>query len=230
MKAAAGLYHSYFTGLILTLVTRRGAADAAEWVFRLFRHQHHEKFLSSFDKLGLTGMPDAVACAAFHYLSNSVGGVDGRVHARERPQGLGQFRAAALDLSRRQHLRRAERGLARLPARLVRAERCLPRQPAARLRLHGPDDGRPAWAVRLLPRARPRTGCRRSGCSSVRANCRRRSTPQCAPAAGGRIGRPSGWPRPSATMRWSTSAPVCRGWPKSSGRPRPRTSGASPAG
>ena len=75
MKAAAGLYHAYFTGLILTLVTRRSAADAAEWVRRTFRHQHHEKFLSSFEKLGLKGMPDAVACAAYHYLSNSVGGV-----------------------------------------------------------------------------------------------------------------------------------------------------------
>jgi hypothetical protein len=75
MKAAAGLYHAYFTGLILTLVTRRSTADAAEWVFRLFRHQHHEKFLSSFDKLGLRSIPDAVACAAYHYLSNSIGGV-----------------------------------------------------------------------------------------------------------------------------------------------------------
>ena len=64
MKAVAGLYHAYFTGLILTLVTRRSAQDAAEWVFRVFRHQHHEKFLSSFDKLGLAAMPDAVACAA----------------------------------------------------------------------------------------------------------------------------------------------------------------------
>jgi hypothetical protein len=75
MKAAARLHHAYFTGLILTLVTRRCAQDAAEWVFRLFRHQHHEKFLSSFDKLGLGGLPDAVACAAYHYLSNSIGGV-----------------------------------------------------------------------------------------------------------------------------------------------------------
>ncbi|MEZ5856056.1 MAG: hypothetical protein R3D67_15400 [Hyphomicrobiaceae bacterium] len=73
--AAAQLYHAYFTGLILTLVSRRSAADAAEWVFRVFRHQHHEKFLSSFEKLGLREMPDAVACAAYHYLSNSVGGV-----------------------------------------------------------------------------------------------------------------------------------------------------------
>lgn len=75
MQAAARLYHAYFTGLILTLVSRRSADVAAEWVFRVFRHQHHEKFLSSFDKLGLRGMPHAVACAAYHYLSNSVGGV-----------------------------------------------------------------------------------------------------------------------------------------------------------
>ncbi len=75
LTAAARLYHAYFTGLILTLVSRRSGADAAEWIFRVFRHQHHEKFLSSFEKLGLKGMPDAVACAAYHYLSNSVGGV-----------------------------------------------------------------------------------------------------------------------------------------------------------
>jgi hypothetical protein len=41
----------------------------------VFRHQHHEKFLSSFDKLGIKSMPDAVACAAYHCLSNSIGGV-----------------------------------------------------------------------------------------------------------------------------------------------------------
>jgi len=75
MKAVAGLYHAYFTGLILTLVTRRSAGDAAEWVLRVFRHQHREKFLASLDKLGLRDMPDAVACAAYHYLSNSIGGV-----------------------------------------------------------------------------------------------------------------------------------------------------------
>lgn len=75
LEAATRLHHAYFTGLILTLVSRRSAADAAEWVFRLFRHQHHEKFLSSFAKLGLDGMPHAVACAAYHYLSNAIGGV-----------------------------------------------------------------------------------------------------------------------------------------------------------
>lgn len=75
MEAAARLHHAYFTGLMLTLVTRRSTNDAARWTHALFRHQHHEKFLSSFDKLGLTGMPHAVACAAYHYLSNGVGGV-----------------------------------------------------------------------------------------------------------------------------------------------------------
>src|SRR5262245_42091941 len=75
MKAAAGLYHAYFTGLILTLVTRRGAGDAAARVFRVFSHLHHETVLSSFDQLGVRGLPDAVACAAYHYLSNSIGGV-----------------------------------------------------------------------------------------------------------------------------------------------------------
>jgi hypothetical protein len=75
LSALAELYHAYFTGLILTVVSRRSAGDAAEWIFRVFRHQHHEKFLSSFEKLGLRGMPPAVACAAYHYLSNSVGGV-----------------------------------------------------------------------------------------------------------------------------------------------------------
>jgi len=75
LSAVAELYHQYFTGLILAVSLQRGRHDAGEWMFRVFRHQHHEKFLSSFDKLGLTGMPDAVACAAYHYLSNSVGGV-----------------------------------------------------------------------------------------------------------------------------------------------------------
>jgi hypothetical protein len=75
-EAVAALYHAYFTGLIMTIVTRRSGADAARWMEAVFRHQHEHKFLSSFEKLGLTDMPDAPACAAYHYLSNRVGGVD----------------------------------------------------------------------------------------------------------------------------------------------------------
>jgi len=76
LAAVAGLYHAYQTGLMLTLALKRGPKDAADWVRALFRRQHKAKFLSSFDKLGLTGMPDAQAAAAYHYLANRVGGVD----------------------------------------------------------------------------------------------------------------------------------------------------------
>jgi hypothetical protein len=55
--------------------TRKGPEVMGDWMFRLFRRQHLEKFLSSFEKLGLSGLPDAVACAKYHVLSNNMGGV-----------------------------------------------------------------------------------------------------------------------------------------------------------
>ena len=74
-RAVADLYHAYLTGLLLMFVSRRGLEDAAELVFRTFRRQHLEKFLPGLEKLGLTNLPDAVACAKYHYLSNHLGGV-----------------------------------------------------------------------------------------------------------------------------------------------------------
>ena len=74
-QAVGELYHAWVTGLILTVVTRRGADDAAELVFRIFRRQQLEKFLPGLEKLGLRGLPPAVACAQYHYLSNDIGGV-----------------------------------------------------------------------------------------------------------------------------------------------------------
>ncbi|MDB5547296.1 MAG: hypothetical protein JWP21_743 [Tardiphaga sp.] len=74
-RAVADLYHAVFTGLILTVVTRRGQADAAEFVFRVFRRQQQERFLAGLDKLGLAHLPPAVAAAQYHYLSNWIGGV-----------------------------------------------------------------------------------------------------------------------------------------------------------
>lgn len=73
--AVADLYHAYFTGLIMSVVTRRSTADAAEFVFRVFRRQHHERFLAGIEKFGLTNAPHAVAAAQYHYLSNQIGGV-----------------------------------------------------------------------------------------------------------------------------------------------------------
>ncbi len=74
-RAVATLYHRFFAGLLLTVVTRRSAVDAGEFAFRLFRAQHHEKFLAGVDKLGLSGEPDAVKAAGYHYLANRIGGV-----------------------------------------------------------------------------------------------------------------------------------------------------------
>lgn len=73
--AIADLYHAMFTGLIMTLVTRRGSKDAAEFVFRVFRKQHHERFLPGLAKLGIDRLPNPVAAAQYHYLSNFIGGV-----------------------------------------------------------------------------------------------------------------------------------------------------------
>src|SRR3978361_2015690 len=74
-RSVAELYHAYFTGLILTVRTRRGTAAAAEFVFRVFRRQQQERFLPGLEKLGLSGLPPAVAAAQYHYLSNWIGGV-----------------------------------------------------------------------------------------------------------------------------------------------------------
>lgn len=74
-QALATLYNALMTGTVLSLVTRRGADTAREFVFRHFRRQHHEKFLPGLKKLGLDNQPAAVACALYHYHSNALGGV-----------------------------------------------------------------------------------------------------------------------------------------------------------
>lgn len=73
--AVEAIYHAYLTGLILRLVTHAGARQATEVVFRTFRRQQLARFLPGLRKLGLGGLPHAVACAQYHYLSNQVGGV-----------------------------------------------------------------------------------------------------------------------------------------------------------
>lgn len=75
IDAMARLHHVYLLGLLLMISYRKGEEAVGEWMFRLFRRQHHDKFLSSFQKLGLDGLPDAVACAKYHVLANGIGGV-----------------------------------------------------------------------------------------------------------------------------------------------------------
>jgi hypothetical protein len=62
-RGVAELYHAYFTGLILSVVTRRGTPDAAEFVFRVFRRQQQERFLPGLKKLGLSHLPPAAAAS-----------------------------------------------------------------------------------------------------------------------------------------------------------------------
>ena len=75
IRAQADLHQQYFIGLQLMVSTREGPEAVRDWMFHLFRRQHEEKFLSSFKKLGLEGLPDAVASAQYHVLSNTLGGV-----------------------------------------------------------------------------------------------------------------------------------------------------------
>jgi hypothetical protein len=74
-RAVETLHHALLTGLILASIVRCGAAAAAEVVFHTFRRQQEAMFLPGLEKLGLRGLPDAVACAQYHYLSNAMGGV-----------------------------------------------------------------------------------------------------------------------------------------------------------
>ena len=73
--AVAHLYHSWITGLVLSLITRKSPGLAAEFVYRLFRRQHLERFLSGLKKLELDQLPHAIAAARYHYFSNQLGGV-----------------------------------------------------------------------------------------------------------------------------------------------------------
>ena len=75
IDAQAHLHHQYFLGLQLMVAVEEGREVVGDWMFRLFRRQHEDKFLASFEKLGLSDLPHAVACAKYHVLSNGVGGV-----------------------------------------------------------------------------------------------------------------------------------------------------------
>ena len=74
-SAQAECHHQYLLGLQLMVASREGPEAVGDWMFRLFRRQHEEKFLPGLEKLGLDGLPDAVACARYHVLSNGIGGV-----------------------------------------------------------------------------------------------------------------------------------------------------------
>lgn len=83
--AVGDWYHAWFTGTVLAAVSRRGSADAAELVFRVFRRQQRQTFLAGLAKLGIDHLSPAVAAARYHYLSNFIGGV-GVEYVEEGPR------------------------------------------------------------------------------------------------------------------------------------------------
>ena len=89
IRAQAHLHQQYFIGLQLMVSTRDGPEAIRDWMFRLFREQHETKFRSSFKKLGLEGLPDAVASAQYHVLSNTLGGVGVEYMPESETKGLG---------------------------------------------------------------------------------------------------------------------------------------------
>ncbi len=73
--AVGDLYHAWFTGLIMSIASRKGSRQAADFVFRVFRRQQQERFLLGIERFGLQDVPHAMACAQYHYLGNLLGGV-----------------------------------------------------------------------------------------------------------------------------------------------------------
>ena len=54
-RAVGTLYNALMTGLVISLVSRRGSDTAREYIFRHFRRQHLEKFLPGLQKLSIAG-------------------------------------------------------------------------------------------------------------------------------------------------------------------------------
>lgn len=224
-RAVETIYHAYLTGLILTVVTRRGRADAAELLFRTFRRQHLEKFLPGLDKLGLRGLPDAVAAAQYHYLSNHLGGVrveymyesDRKAWVRYVPprwiyEGTaicGIPSEASRAMLRGWH---AHNGVTLGNPRLgfVCTKQTVDGQP-----------GLEGYTTNTITIWRPTNA---SG--SRRARTAPTSTRPPRRVSRGPIGRRNAFRRCSATTRWSTSGRSCPSWWGSLARPRPGSSAA----
>jgi len=90
--AQARMHHAYLLGLQLMVASNKEPKLVGEWMHKLFRRQHLEKFLSSFEKLGLQDLPHAVACAQYHVLSNSIGGVPVEYMAESDKKAWVRFR------------------------------------------------------------------------------------------------------------------------------------------
>src|SRR6201991_2144512 len=159
-RSIADLYHACFTGLTLSVVTRRGTREAAEFMFRVFRRQQQERFLPGLKKLGIDHLPPAVAAAQYHYLSNWIGGVhveymfesDRKAWIRYPPPRWAWKGTAICGVPGE---------VSRAMLRGWHANNGVALGDQARLCLHQTERRRPGWARRLLLRIR----------SAARARC-----------------------------------------------------------
>jgi hypothetical protein len=177
-------------------------------------------------KLGLEGMPDAVACAAYHYLSNSVGGVIVEFMRESDRKAWVNF----------------------VPPRWIYpgASICGVPSEVSRAFLHG------WYAQNGVSLGNPRLGCTaqttdgQHGLSGYFLEHDRDLAPderlqfrpgELPPPSIRRGARPpaADWPperlaKAERNYAMEYIRPACRGWPRFSARPRRPTWGASPAG
>ena len=92
IEAQAEIYHKYFVGLQLKITLEEPREKIFDWSFLLFRSIQEKKFTSSFSKLDLEGLPDAVACARYHVLSNTLGGVSVEYMEESKQKAWVRFR------------------------------------------------------------------------------------------------------------------------------------------
>ena len=205
-RSVADLYHAYFTGLILTVVTRRGTAMPRNSCSGCFAASSRNASC----RAGKARSEPSAAGGRRRAVSLSLQ-LDRRrpcrIHVRDRSQGLDPLSAAALDLARHRDLRRARRSVARDAARMARQQRRGARQSQTRLRLHQAERRRPGRARRLLLRIR--SSARARSAAGVRAPSRSAvvRSRQLRRRCRSRAGRSRGWKKPIATTRWNMCRP-----------------------
>ena len=92
IEAQTEIHHKFFVGLQLEIALEEPREKIFDWSFLLFRSIQEKKFAPSFSKLGLEGLPDAVACARYHVLSNTLGGVSVEYMEESKQKAWVRFR------------------------------------------------------------------------------------------------------------------------------------------
>ena len=75
ISAQAEIHHALLLGMQLTVSMECGGEVMEQWMFKLFVGSTKTSSYPVSKSLDLDGLPDAVACAQYHVLSNGIGGV-----------------------------------------------------------------------------------------------------------------------------------------------------------